>query len=175
MPRILPLFTSILFCSLGMGSVHADTLRCGQLLVTKDDSKYEVLKKCGEPDFSEVVSGTDQDKEEVWIYDFGPQRFQYVITFVGIRIFRIESEPSPPRMPVFGKSTMRCGQKLVKLGMNKLEVTKRCGEPQFSEVISGAHFVKREVWFYDFGSNRFIYHLTFKGVRLTDIDTEPQP
>ena len=155
MTRILTICLFV-FLALTAQGAAADSLRCGQALITRNDSKYEVLKKCGEPDYREVVSGELQDKEEVWIYDFGPQRFQYVITFKGFRIFRIESEPSPPRTPDFGKRSMRCGQKIVLLGMNKLNVIQRCGEPILKDVVSGGGFQKREVWSYDFGSNRFV-------------------
>ncbi|MGD8592379.1 MAG: DUF2845 domain-containing protein [Gammaproteobacteria bacterium] len=33
----------------------ADGMRCGNKLVVSGDTKLEVLKKCGEPDFSETV------------------------------------------------------------------------------------------------------------------------
>ncbi len=37
------------------GWVHADTLRCGRYVVSEGMSPYEVVQKCGEPNFQQVV------------------------------------------------------------------------------------------------------------------------
>lgn len=77
----------------------ADYLRCSGKLVTKGDRKIDVLAKCGEPDLKDErvqertrriydprrqvyrdFSGTIYVEE--WTYNFGPQRFYYVVTFV---------------------------------------------------------------------------------------------
>ena len=38
-----------------LSSALADGMRCGNKLVVTGDTKLEVLKKCGEPDFSETI------------------------------------------------------------------------------------------------------------------------
>jgi len=94
----------------------ASAFRCGARLVAVGDSKYEVLKKCGEPNwvetwlekriepysvepfvegqrfyvpnpsFATVVYVTI----EQWIYDRGRTQFTRVLTFENNRLMRIE-------------------------------------------------------------------------------------
>jgi hypothetical protein len=73
---------------------------------------------------------------------------------------------------------LRCNGRLVDPGDHALQVRERCGEPfwidSYSEwLISGERGplerrVERnvEVWFYNFGSNRFIQRLVFRDDRL---------
>ncbi|MCG8435082.1 MAG: DUF2845 domain-containing protein [Gammaproteobacteria bacterium] len=164
-------FFAILILLLCVLPVEADSLRCKRHIVDLDATKLEVLHKCGEPDFREVVSGEEQFKKEVWIYDFGAQRFMYVLTFHGLRLRRIESEPTKIRSGVLSED-LRCGTRLVSAGMTKLEVLKKCGDPEYREVVSPADDPKVEVWSYKLGSKRFLYLLTFKGVRLVKIESE---
>ncbi len=89
----------LLLVSVGNSGWAAEYLRCGGNLVTKGDRKLDVLAKCGEPDLKEdrvqertrrvfdptrgifrEFSGTVYVDE--WTYNFGPQRFYYVVTFV---------------------------------------------------------------------------------------------
>jgi hypothetical protein len=56
----------ILLC-LGL-SAPSFALRCGSRLVSKGDTKYEVIRKCGEPDF------VDAWEEELIQRDFGFRR-----------------------------------------------------------------------------------------------------
>jgi ribosomal protein L32 len=63
---------------------ESDTLRCRNSLVSKGDSKYEVIEKCGEPARKEHITyyGTYSGKTvEQWTYDFGPQEFVYLVRF----------------------------------------------------------------------------------------------
>lgn len=41
----------------------ADSMRCGTKLVVTGDTKIEVLKKCGEPDFKETIKMLKTSKE----------------------------------------------------------------------------------------------------------------
>ena len=73
------------------GSVHAGaTLRCGKMFVRPGDSKFEVLRNCGDPVFRDRVSGDDGDQIEQWVYESHWSRFPRMITFVGGRVARIE-------------------------------------------------------------------------------------
>ncbi len=52
-------------CSLGQPSSFASSqMNCGSALVKLGDGKTEVLAKCGEPDYREVVSGDNDSKRE---------------------------------------------------------------------------------------------------------------
>ncbi len=82
---------------------------CGQYLVTEGDYMYQVLQKCGEPDFwdsrveyrSVVIRspynkpGMDLIREEPvnieeWTYDFGPHRFVQWLYFENGRLLLIK-------------------------------------------------------------------------------------
>lgn len=45
------LFTSVIFCALLPVSTlpYADSIRCGNALISEDDSADTLLKECGEP------------------------------------------------------------------------------------------------------------------------------
>ncbi|MEM1413659.1 MAG: DUF2845 domain-containing protein [Myxococcota bacterium] len=82
---------------------------------------------------------------------------------------------------------LRCGNRLVQRGQSRYEVRQLCGEPQdivrstgYRQVAvqvapgfvdSVAQAVQIERWTYDFGSNRFMRHLTFEAGTLVHIDT----
>lgn len=81
-------------------------LRCGSLLVNTGDYKFEVLRKCGEPVFTDsrielrVVRLYGPGLElgqyvpvmiDEWTYDFGPNRFVQLLRFENGRLVDIES------------------------------------------------------------------------------------
>jgi hypothetical protein len=100
-----------------MSAAEASAFRCGTRLVSVGDSKYEVLRKCGEPawveswlekriepysvepfaegqrfyipnpSFATVVYVT----VEQWVYDRGRTQFTRVLTFENNRLTRIEN------------------------------------------------------------------------------------
>jgi hypothetical protein len=116
---ILTLYTSFL-----MGASWADTsFRCNRKIINIGDTTGEVLMKCGEPTYRDIVgsstSGTYSEdtqyngmeasssgggyhgrtvNREIWIYDFGPRKFIRVLTFSGGRLIAIENGPygNPP-------------------------------------------------------------------------------
>ena len=75
---------------------------CGQGVVSEGDTQVEVLKRCGEPDYVTSpdyrYSGTRGHHVNVkrttvvdWIYNFGPMRFVYTVTFEGGHVVGIEA------------------------------------------------------------------------------------
>ncbi|MCW8845024.1 MAG: DUF2845 domain-containing protein [Gammaproteobacteria bacterium] len=64
----------------------ASQMSCGSALVKLGDGKTEVLAKCGEPDYREVVSGSNDSKREIWVYRFGTSRLVHTLTFTGFRL-----------------------------------------------------------------------------------------
>jgi len=60
------------------------SLQCVNGIVERGDAKYAVQDKCGKP--------TAVDKgDDVWIYDFGPERFVYYLTFLEGSLNRVQS------------------------------------------------------------------------------------
>lgn len=95
--------------------VAADGMSCGNRLVTKGDSLYQVRSICGEPDDARrrVETRTERRRVQVpcehgsrcertvehtidvvvdeWTYDFGRQRFLRFLTFVDGRLAAIQT------------------------------------------------------------------------------------
>jgi hypothetical protein len=94
------LTTTLLIGLTGAGSLaQADTLRCGSQLVSLDDRRFEVLQKCGEPAFRDLVGyslGPNERREyqiEEWVY--GPDNGMLsILTFEGTRLRAIERRRS---------------------------------------------------------------------------------
>lgn len=101
------IFSSKLFIILALlfltSSADAgDTLRCGSALISIGCTAGEVLYKCGEPasgsqresvtinghrSYRTIITNSIED----WIYNFGPNRFQYLITMENGRVIRLQS------------------------------------------------------------------------------------
>ena len=96
--RALP--TALMFLITSAASLaHAETLRCGSQLVSLDDRRFEVLRKCGEPAFRDLVGysiGPHERREyqiEEWVY--GPDNGMLsILTFEGTRLRAIERRRS---------------------------------------------------------------------------------
>ncbi|MGB4073634.1 DUF2845 domain-containing protein [Pseudomonas sp.] len=78
---------------------QAETMRCGSQLVSLDDRRFEVLQKCGEPVFRDLVGyslGPNERREyqiEEWVY--GPDNGMLsILTFEGTRLRAIERRRS---------------------------------------------------------------------------------
>lgn len=89
-PIRIPLVALALVVSLAVPAFAGDHLRCGKTFIRNGDSKYEVLKNCGEPVFRDRISGEDSDTIEQWVYETSWSRFPRMITFVSGRVARIE-------------------------------------------------------------------------------------
>lgn len=81
------------------GGVQAETLRCGSQLVSVGDRSFEVLQKCGEPAFRDLIGyslGPYERREykiEEWVY--GPDGGMLsILTFEGNRLRAIERQRS---------------------------------------------------------------------------------
>ncbi|HTV17727.1 MAG TPA: DUF2845 domain-containing protein [Polyangiaceae bacterium] len=102
--------------ALGAGDAAADGMRCGNRLVSKGDSTFDVRSRCGEPDDANrrVETRTERRRVRVacgrgearcdqvqevstdvvideWTYDFGPQTFVRYLTFVDGKLFRVDT------------------------------------------------------------------------------------
>lgn len=81
-------------------AVHAQTMRCGTELVSVGNRGFEVIRKCGQPTYKDVVGytlGASQRTElriEEWVY--GPKNgMQYILRLEGNRLVSIESSRVP--------------------------------------------------------------------------------
>ena len=77
----------------------ANSMRCGDSLIQRGYTFFEVLERCGEPDlqyaWDEVyVPGVTARLTE-WVYEQGPNKFRRVLTFDKGRLERIELRPKP--------------------------------------------------------------------------------
>lgn len=114
MVRTTALAALTLLLSTAAPAAAEESFRCRGRLVSKGDGKYEVQKKCGEPDA--VTQRTDKRKlrervrrwignvmEEVteereveivvqeWTYDLGPERFVRVVDFENDRVVAVHA------------------------------------------------------------------------------------
>ena len=64
----------------------AGSLRCDRESIMAGDTQFQVKTTCGEPD-AVLTKGF---ASEVWIYDFGPTKFTYYLTFFNGRLTRIQ-------------------------------------------------------------------------------------
>lgn len=86
---------AVLIC---LAASPAYALRCGTYVIRVGDYKFDVLEKCGRPDYTDrryAVAGVRlhhpkrtldiEEFEEVlveeWIYNFGPRRFKQYLLF----------------------------------------------------------------------------------------------
>lgn len=63
--------------------------KCNNDFVRLGDTKYQVLTRCGEPIYREVVSGDDETKVEEWIYN-SSTGYKRILRFHGGRLARID-------------------------------------------------------------------------------------
>jgi hypothetical protein len=83
---MLTVFAASVFVAGTADCQAASQMNCGSALVKLGDGKTEVLAKCGEPDYREIVSGGYEDKREIWVYRFGSTKFAHTLTFTGFRL-----------------------------------------------------------------------------------------
>ena len=92
----------LLLLPLGAPALQTSTMRCGNGIVSINDTIPEVLNKCGPPAFQDRRQETrasgprysrsyDVTTVDDWTYNFGPQEFMYQIIFQNGRVARIIS------------------------------------------------------------------------------------
>jgi len=179
--------TLVLLC-LAWVPAHADSLRCSNGLIDTGMGKYEVLQKCGKPDF------VDQPKQqyiqgigfiavnEVWYYNRGPSRLVRVLSFRNGRLSDISTEGyGYDRVPAGA-----CDGAALHVGMSKFALLARCGEPAYRDSwieyraggggdadgdtgIGPARAVPVELWTYDLGKNRMLRHVKLVDGKVVQI------
>jgi hypothetical protein len=95
------LFVALVNFAYGVDLYDSSDWKCSNGILNIGDSKYDVIKKCGEPTFREEFGEPTvqkefgeptfrEDHETVWVYDFGSTKFIYYITFDGDTVERIQ-------------------------------------------------------------------------------------
>jgi hypothetical protein len=77
----------------------ADTMRCGDSLIQRGFTFFEVLERCGKPDLEyawdhSYVPGVEARVTE-WVYEQGSNRFRRVLRFEEGRLREVELRPKP--------------------------------------------------------------------------------
>ncbi|BCR04539.1 hypothetical protein DESUT3_16080 [Desulfuromonas versatilis] len=182
-------------CSL---SASAWAMRCNGSLVDIGESKPEVLAKCGEPLFQNLVAvetasepgaqgaRSEQVPVEQMVYDQGEGTLLKVLTFKGGRLVAISDGAR-----VSGSSA-KPGRFLGSLGDSQAEIYEKYGTPAYKELVrietttvfpagqetgDGALQTTEEnveQWTYDFGPETFLKILTFKAGRLVQVGDGPR-
>jgi hypothetical protein len=157
-------------------------MRCDGALVTVGDRRFDVQAACGAPDLRipvrEYLIGPYRalPYEELWYYNFGPNRFIRELRFQSSRLVSM-------RTPGYGFRPDRpgsCTPQDLRRGMTVLELHARCGDPDDRElrVFRLRHFppgyeqvVLEEEWLYDFGPERFYRVVTLVDGRVTRVES----
>jgi len=98
--RRLPAGVVVLLATLLQPSAGlASNMRCGEYLIERGYTFFEVLERCGKPDLEyawdqNYVPGVAARVTE-WVYEQGPNRFRRVLTFEEGRLRHIELRPHP--------------------------------------------------------------------------------
>ncbi len=91
----------LLTVALALAGTPCLAMFCDNGVISEGDTQIEVLKRCGDPDYVtspeyryEGTGGRHTDVRRTtvidWIYNFGPRRFLYTVTFEGGRVVQIE-------------------------------------------------------------------------------------
>ncbi|ABS26882.1 DUF2845 domain-containing protein [Anaeromyxobacter sp. Fw109-5] len=178
------------------------SLRCDGGIVSLGDSELDLRGKCGEPalrhsrteERATVAREEDRGGSGVrvaatvraWTYDFGPQRFLYVVTLEGGKVVGIERGGygyAPGRLEsARERAPASCDSSSFRVGALALDLLARCGEPASKDVrqvepihadgetITAGPSVEVEVWTYDLGPRRFTQIVTLEGGKVVSVE-----
>jgi len=132
--RCLLLIPAVFFCILNA----ARGFRCGGNIISKGDSKPEVLHHCGEPDWTDTRQretferyGRDWRKRYItvseWLYNPGPTALIRILTFEENRLVDIRTEGFGYIQG--GASRGKTRADMISVGDSKAEVFAQWGEP----------------------------------------------
>ncbi len=163
---------------------RAEALRCEGSLVAEGDPAFEVREACGTPDYVQPLYadgyGSGHVTEELWYYNFGPQRLLRELRF---RAGRLQHIRTPGRGFRERDRADDCVPVDVATGMTAYELLVRCGEPVQREarrllrrdhrdgIDHGHRRVWIEDWYYPFGDQYLNRRVRLTDGRVTDVDT----
>ena len=93
---LLALLIPLVFSPVSAG---ADTMRCGDNIIQRGQTFFEVLERCGKPDLEydwdhRYVPGVEANVTE-WVYELGSNKFRRVLRFEEGRLRKVELRPKP--------------------------------------------------------------------------------
>ncbi len=203
MPALRLLTAAAALLSLAAPAARADSIDCPGGIVQVGDSKLDLLAKCGRPT---LVEGRESEKAafdvrngvarrvvapvDVWMYDFGRNRFVQLVRLVRGRIASIErgSWGYADEAPSRGRPEKKtCDPAVLSEGKLTLEILARCGEPtlkdEWEEEVAAVRQVDGQlvyaasswrtiaIWTYDFGPNVLVRYLRIDDGRVTRVET----
>jgi hypothetical protein len=168
-----------------LAAAPAHALRCDNQIISEGDRTFDVLRKCGQPDFVDhrfeglAFAYPFAIEVEDWYYDLGPTQLVRMLRFRNDRLAIVRTGGYS-----FGEATYGgCRPEEIEPGLSKFDLLSRCGEPDYSdawmeyrskrvgEVFTYPVSVEVEEWIYSFGSNRFIRYVTLINGRVRDVET----
>lgn len=182
---LVSLIVALSLWALSSFPAQALTLRCDNEIVNEGDRTFDVLRKCGEPDFVDrwfeglAYAYPIGIEVEEWYYNFAPNRLVRMLRFRNNRLVSVETGGYSVSGPVQGG----CSAYAIDAGLSKFELLVLCGEPDASEswtefrsdrvgdVYTVPLSVRMEEWIYTFGSNRLIRYVTLANGRVTKVET----
>jgi len=101
MGKFVPIVVVFLGGMLALTATAATDLRCNDSLVTRGLTPFEVLERCGAPEFETQFADYRYPGILVyvdeWTYDLGRNKFRRLLTFENGRLVRIETRSKPKR------------------------------------------------------------------------------
>ena len=93
--RLAPMLLSLLLAAAGSQA----NMRCGEDVVQRGHTFFEVLERCGKPDLEyawdhRYVPGVEARVTE-WVYEQGMNKFRRVLRFEEGRLRKVELRPKP--------------------------------------------------------------------------------
>jgi hypothetical protein len=194
MKRTLVLLGFLVLMAMPSLDQYADALDCTGGIISVGDSRFDLVKKCGEPDFKD-----SHDEEffehygrgvgrkviitvEEWTYNFGPSQFMRIVILKNGKVADIREGSYGYRKDA--KPDQReCGGRIIVIGDSKSDVLMKCGEPAMKDThqeefrervdtgLGQTVYVAVEEWTYNFGPNRFVRIFTFRNGKVSDIKT----
>jgi len=175
-----------------LGSNTIDVLgRCGRPAMATTE-REEHGSKSTSPDHWEKTERRVSVVIDHWTYDFGSNRFLYLVTLEGGHVIRLEqgpygtgSVPEGAQVPMIPRAT--CSPNSFRGGESAYELAARCGDPAVRDVreetrTEAVHprpgvedFVSRtfttELWTYDLGPSQFVRFVLLEEGRVVKIST----
>ncbi len=182
---LFSLVTALNLYTLSSVPAQALTLRCDGEIVNEGDRPFDVLRKCGEPDFVDrwfeglAYAYAIGIEVEEWYYDLAPNRLVRMLRFRNDRLVNVETGGYSVGERVQGD----CSPYSIDTGLSKFELLLLCGEPdaieswtefrsdRIGDVYTAPLSVRMEEWIYTFGSSRLIRYVTLANGRVTKVET----
>jgi hypothetical protein len=194
MKRTAVLLAFLLLAAIPALDRFAYALDCTGGIISIGDSRFDLLKKCGEPDFKDFHDeeffehfGRGVGRKiiitvEEWTYNFGTNQFMRIVTLKNGKVWDIR-EGGYGYLKDAKPDQRECSGRVVSIGDLKSDVLMKCGEPAVKDVrqeefrervdagLGRTVYVTVEEWTYNFGPNRFVRIFTFRNGRVSDIKT----